>query len=263
MKILFAIRTHYINSFVISEMQKLMSSMNENESAILFIDNHTNLLNIKESNNPKQSLKLENLDVNCFIYDKNIHDELRLPYYSHQGKTDDLGQIMWHCSDYPFYMMRKYYPEYDYYWQIEADVFFNGNSYRPFIDKYNNENDLIINQYREIVKEADFFWKDHAKWIYKDVTKYAGFFPVVRLSGKAIDFLYPKRLEHAAIFNDCINDPTNMWLHCEVFVPTELSNNGFKCQNMSGENLRFLPIYKLNEEKNFKKPDNQLYHPVK
>ena len=244
-------------------MQKLMSSMNDDESAILFIDNHTNFLQLEENDNPIQSLQLENLKVNCFIYDKKIHDEMLFPYYSQQGKTDDLGEIMWHCSDYSFYVIRKYLPEYDYYWQIEADVFCNGDSYRPFIDRYSNDNDLIINQYREIVKEVDWFWKVRAEWIYKDTTKFAGFFPVVRLSGKAIDFLYPKRLEHAAVFSNSMNNPDYMWLHCEIFVATELSNNGFKCQNMNSENLRYLPVYKLNEEKKFKNPDNMLYHPVK
>ena len=92
--------------------------------------------------------------------------------------------------------------------------------------------------------------------------KYASFFPVVRLSSLAIDFLYKKRVEHSEIFERIKNNKLNRWINCELFVPTELLNNNFTGENIE-QPLRFSPEYDLNEERLFENQDNLIYHPVK
>ena len=188
-----------------------------------------------------------------------------LPKYAENGFTNDLSKVIWYNSDYPFYIIKKYFPDYDYYWAFEYDVFFNGKNYKPFFDKYDKRNeDLLSTLYRNVDNE-DWFWKNGISWIYTDISLYGTLFPAVRLSAKAIDWLYKKRLEYGEIFSKL--EPAaatkNRWLFCEIFTPTELKKNGFNCANIEEENVRYLPIYNLNTQRIFENPDNKLYHPVK
>ena len=87
-------------------------------------------------------------------------------------------------------------------------------------------------------------------------------FAVVRLSARAIDFLYKKRLEHFKPFTNS-SVPNKKWIFCEIFVPTELTNGGFICENLNEPHVLFFPNIYLNDKRIFLKPDNLLYHPVK
>jgi len=268
-KTLVFMKTHYINDAVISEYHKLQSSLDDKYDCLLFIDNHTNIINAQEQEQ-KFILDIDNQKIDTFLYNKFVQNKLKLPYYSDNCLNTDLGRVMWYCSDYPFYIIRNYYPEYDYYWSLENDVFCNGNSYKPFFDRYNdNDNDLIASNYRAINNE-DWFWKYQTEWCYKQDNIYGCFFPVVRMSAKAADFLYEKRLSHAEKFKNLMQEhipvaQTNVirWIFCEAFVATELANNGFKCEILDEPHLRYLPVYNLNIERIFEKPDFRLYHPIK
>ena len=261
MKTLIFMRTHYIDDAVISEYKKLKNSLSENEDILLFIDNHTNFLNTD-----KHGLTIERIGENsekCFLYDKFIHESLKLPYYTDDPNNTDLGQVMWYCSDFPLYIVRKYLPDYDYYWSIESDVFCNGNTYKVFFDKYRTNSDLIIHDFRDVSIDPGWAWQNLSDWVYYDMNKYGGFFPILRVSGEALDFLYQRRLEHAKLFEKAKNIGSNRWIYCELFVPTELANNGFACQGLETENLRYFPEYNLNKQRIFENPDFKLYHPVK
>ena len=276
MKTLIFVRTHFIDDTILSEFKKLQNSLNQNEYAILFINNEHNVI---KGEFREKNINLEindNFIINTLLYDKQSHDKLGLPYYTtidslnnkldsqYYTTTDSLiDNIMWACCDYPFYAVHKEFPDYDFYWSLDYDVYCNGNSYRVFFDKYQTDADLIIHDYREIVDEPEWEWQYYSDWIYENSKKYGGFFPVVRLSNKAVKFLYKKRLEHAKIFENVKQDTNNKWLYGELFVPTELSNNGFSCQNLDTECLRFTPVYNLNRERIFEHPDFKLYHPVK
>lgn len=263
-------RTHYLNDAVISEYSKLYSSLNREYDCILFVDNHANFLNITSDSNPLITIKINNKSINSLVYNKTIHDELQLPYYTETPYNEDLGSVMWYCSDYPLYIVRKYFPDYDYYWSFENDVFCNGNSYKKFFKNHCKDNsDLIISHYRSTDNE-DWFWKYKTEWCGYNINEiYGCLFPVVRISAKAIDFLYQKRLNHANRFKSLLeNNETNFednnrWIFCEAFVATELTNNNFKCKLLDEPYLRYLPVYNLNVERIFEKPDFRLYHPVK
>ena len=261
MKILVFMKTHFIDSAVISEYIKLNST--KDIQSILFIDNHTNFIKTN-TESPVTIIYFNNININCFLFDLSVFLESNLPYYTDNPDNKDLGKVMWYNSDYSAYIIKKYFPDYDYYWSIEFDVFCNGQ-YSSFFKKYNkNNSDLIMSDYRSL-KDSDenWYWDNKNNWIYKDVDKYGGFFPVVRFSSKAIDFLYKKRLEHAIAFDKVKSNPENRWIFCESFVPTELSNGGFECIKLDEPHLRYQPLYNLNKERIFEKPDNRLYHPVK
>ena len=226
MKSLAFFKTHFIEDSVISEYIKLNSS-NDIET-ILFIDNHTGFIKNK-SDVPIKNINFNGKDINCFLFDLNIFKSMNLPYYTDITDNEDLGKAIWYNSDYPAYIVKKYFPGYDYYWSIEYDVFCNGKSYSEFFNNYTqNESDLIVSDYRSF-KNSDevWYWNDKSEWIYKNIEKFGSFFPVFRLSSNAIDYLYKRRQEHAAEFEKVKYNPNNRWVFCESFVPTELSNAGF------------------------------------
>ena len=82
------------------------------------------------------------------------------------------------------------------------------------------------------------------------------------MSANAIDFLYQQRLEHKKVF-EISTDTKKRWFNCELFVPTELMNNGFSCEKISDEKHVTLNPIHLNDNRIFTMPDNHLYHPVK
>ena len=264
MKNLVFMKTHYIDDSVISEYKKLDKISSDKYDTILFIDNHTNFLNTKD-NLPLKNITIDGVSIDCFVFNETVFQSCELPYYTDNPNNRDVGKIMWYNSDYPLYIIRKFLPDYDYYWSIEADVFCNGNSYEPFFKKYeSDDSDLIIQDYR-CFKDSDenWYWNPFSDWIYEGQTKYGSLFPVARLSGKAADFLYNRRKEHAKIFEEKSILPSSRWIFCESFVATELSNNGFKCKNLGEDKLRYQPVYNLNKERIFENPDFKLYHPVK
>ncbi len=259
-------KTHYINNAVISEYSKLFSSLPDNFECLLFMDNHAKVIDSSD-NEHKIVLNINNRRINTFLYDKFVQDELKLPYYTDDPDNTDLGKVMWYCSDYPLYIIRKFYPNYDYYWSFENDVFCNGNSYEPFFNKYlNDDSDLIISHYRN-TKNKDWYWIEQTEWCYSQNDIYGCLFPVVRMSHKAIDFLYKKRLKHAIKFQKLITNKKNKkkirWIFCEAFTATELTNNKFKCKNLDEPYIRWSPTWNLNLERIFENPNFRLYHPVK
>ena len=144
-KTLAFISTHIINQAVISEYKKL--SKVENCDCILAIDNS----NLKmRTDNPVTEKEFYGTRVNCFFFDKTIHDELNLPWFFENRETNKFAEIMWYNCDYRFYYARKYFPEYEYYWQFEYDIYCNGDSYQPFFDKYSGQKeDLLTLKFKE------------------------------------------------------------------------------------------------------------------
>ena len=98
-KTLVFFKTHYINSAIVAEYKKLSSSLDDNYDCVLFIDNHNEVVD-NPNNERKTSLCFDNLNVNAFLFDKSVHDELNLPYYAEDYLNTDLGKVLWFCGDY-------------------------------------------------------------------------------------------------------------------------------------------------------------------
>jgi hypothetical protein len=255
-------KTHFIDESVLSEYQKLEKSIPEGDGCVLFIDNHTNFIHVGNKIY-LQEITFSGVTCKCFLYNSDIHDKSGLPLYS--GKVEEFNNFskaMWYNADYPFYIIQKYFPDFDYYWQIEYDVFCNGKTYKKFFNRNKkNKADLLCSQFRAL-ENTVWGWKEKSDWVYKDAPTFGVFFPVVRLSKKAIEFLYNRRLEHSEIFKT-VDKENNRWIFCELFVPTELQNNGFTCSNLDEPHLRFIPNWNFNKQRVFEHPDDMLYHPVK
>ena len=258
-KTLAFISTHIINQAVISEYIKL--SKVKNCKCILAIDN-TNL-NIL-SNSPVTEKEFYGTKVTCFIFDKTIHNELHLPWYIQDQETDNFSKIMWYNCDYRFYYVKKFLPDFDYYWQFEYDIFCNGPSYQTFFDKYSPQTqDFLILNFRKEQIDGSWWWSKNTGWLYKYSPVYGSLFPIVRLTSAAIDYLYNQRIKQKQLYQNIKDAKTNNWPFCELFVPTELVNHGFTVFRLEEPQITWDKEYDLNENRLFEHPDNLLYHPVK
>ena len=262
-KTLVFMRTHIITKGVISEFLFLQNST-END-CILFVDNHKKVIS-GVFDVPCQNLDFFNglvKNIKCFLFDENIFNDLKLPYYASRNNNKSISNVMWYCADYAFYAIKKYFPAYDYYWHFDYDVFCNGPSYEKFFAKYEKDSaDLITSGLNIIGKDSDWYWVKKTDWIYDNLTFYSSFFPIIRLSSGAIDFMYKRRLKMADLFSKIYKNKANRWINCELFVPTELLNSGYTWTRLE-ECVRFSPNYDLNEDRIFEHPDNKIYHPVK
>ena len=264
-KTLVIYKTHVLNRHIFSEYKKLSRS---GYDILLVVDNRNNIF--PDSGLDIGFTKWNFIFLHYFLTDEKHYRELNLPFISFRGPDDDLGKILWTNSDYTIYLVRQMFPNYKYYWQFDYDCYFNGIDYSSFFVNYEkNTEDLLVCGFRESFPE--WSWHHKTDWVYKNVKKYASFFPIVRLSSEACAFLYKKRLEHGKIFEglydpDSPNDEVRI-IFSELFVPTELMNNHFSCASLPP-----MPgvIYKENtnnsefyEQKKFLVHDNNMYHPIK
>ncbi|MBQ7705616.1 MAG: hypothetical protein IJT73_09355 [Selenomonadaceae bacterium] len=257
MKTLMILGTHFVDENVISEYRKMKNT--PGVDAVLAIDNTNPKIEFQSRVEDKIFF---DTSVKCFFFDSKLHDEFQLHHFIENGEQN-FKKNMYENGDYRFYYFRKYFPDYDYYWMIDYDVFCNAENYAGFLEKFaDNRADLLIQGLAETKKSDEGFLKN-LDWLYNDEDKiYQGLFAVVRLSARAIDFLYQKRLELGKIFRNSAAQ-FKQWVFCEVFVPTALINGGFICENLNEERVKFLPHIYLNDERFFLQPDNHLYHPVK
>ena len=254
-------KTHKIEPYVIIEYEKLRRSLNMFDDCWLFIDNSTEIIP-PDNDIPTKIVGFNDVDLKCFFYNEYVHKQSNLPYFTDNKENNDCSKLLWYNGDYPFYYMRNYFPNFDYYWCTEYDVFCNGKSYKPFFNQFKKDNsDFIAAEYKVTELAPDTLYD--SEWVYGKDTHYQSFFPVIRLSGRAIDFLYRRRLEEGKFFEQIKSDPNVKWIYCEIFAPTELTRAGFKCKSLDTEHLRFSPDYNLSKERIFEHPDNKLYHPVR
>ena len=100
-------------------------------------------------------------------------------------------------------------------------------------------------------------------WQYGISQIYGSLFPIVRLSGTAVDYLYKQRIAQKDIYKSIKIKKHAYWPYCELFVPTELVTNGFTVFGMEEKQISWNQEYDLNEDRLFEHPDDLLYHPVK
>lgn len=254
---LLVLGTHFIDENVISEFRKMKNT--PNVDAVLMIDNTNPKIEFK---NRVENKTFFGTNCKCFFVDQELNDELQLPYFEEGGKKDFAKNSL-HNGDFRFYYLRKFFKDYVYYWLIEYDVFCNAENYAGFLKKFDqNHADLLI---QDLLggNKIKTSYIERIEWVYNDLEKvFQGLFAVVRLSARAIDFLNKRRLDHIKIFHSS-NMEDKRWIFCEIFVPTELVNAGFICEDLGEKRVKFLPQIYLNDERIFIKPDNHLYHPVK
>jgi hypothetical protein len=170
----------------------------------------------------------------------------------------------WRCGDYPYYVTRTARPDFDFYLLTEPDVLISTANLQDTIAALTaNGADFLAARFD--VRDERWEWARTMRHLYADT--YGCIFPLTRLSARAIDHLHKARRamlapESAEVFENWPND--------EVFVATELQNNGFACMALDAacpglitrDSFRTgLPHDRATLEA--APPDGLIYHPVR
>lgn len=128
------------------------------------------------------------------------------------------ADVGWRCGDYGLYLARKQFPDEPFFWLIEHDVRFGGDGPAGFFAMFEAETtaDLLAPDLRRA--DRSWFWEYTVAA--RGVSVYRCLFPIVRLSGRAIDYLAAKR---AALSQR--PGRRRAWPNDESFVATAIANN--------------------------------------
>lgn len=253
------LKTHLINKGIINEYCKLREF--GYDTILFFVEK------IMQADKAVFSCELYDESVDCFYTDEKIYRDLHLPFWDDTGNSNNFSNAISYNSDYCMYLIRQRFNNYEYYWQFDCRTYMNSPIYAPFFVKYlSDQADLLITCYSDA--PDSWVWKAKTDWVYRDIKKYSCLYSIARFSARALDFLCSKRQEHHTVFKNLLHskiDHGNIrWIHCELFVPTELVNNSFVCKGISGHKIAFRPKY-ANEFYNKKlwyHPDNLIYYPI-
>lgn len=120
----------------------------------------------------------------------------------------------WLCGDYCHYLARERFPDYAHYWLIETDVWLHGDSDEFFRLCRNSDADGLAAGIRDARGNLSPAWIASVG----NRTPIRAFFPMTRLSGRAVDHLFEERIRYArsgvtdaAFCNDSLFVFT--WLH--------------------------------------------------
>jgi len=248
--------THFINNKIINLYKKIKKDVSTDNYEVVILYNGKML-----------DLNSHVKDVNVFLWDRSF--------------IDNIGYHMIASSIFPgschFPLLNFYlnYPNYDFFWFIEYDVWFTGNWSSLISDCDKNLKDIdFLSSHIESFNDANLNWG----WWYKynnSGYKYnkciKGFNPICRYSLDALKFIdkYQRK---------------GFYAHSEVLITTCLFHNGFKLCNFGGntsftpENfhnkyyiqergvnngtIRWRPVYHYSEILN-SNLNNILFHPFK
>ncbi len=147
------------------------------------------------------------------------------------GLYVDCGNIMWLCGDYSLYLARREFPDAANYWLIEYDAVINRPEPIAFFRELDgvHAHDFLSTHFRE--REPGWDWGDPMMAEYAVVWR--SYFPLVRLSGRAIDFLLERRMLASSKIMAMNADARPNWPNDESFVACELHYHGFDCADFS------------------------------
>ncbi len=133
-KTLVFIKTDELFSGLVDEYQKL--KYKDYKIVLVYKD----LNNVYELQNDE--FYLENITafgnpVNFLVIKPDLYNKLRLDYLSYEDSI--------------IYFVSHYFSEYDFYWNLESNVYMNSSSYNEFFEKYeNNNSDILLANCHEI-----------------------------------------------------------------------------------------------------------------
>lgn len=180
------------------------------------------------------------------------------------GLFDRFPQVTWRCGDYFLYLARERLPGYRFYWMIEHDVRLHfANPHDCFRTFEASDADFIAANIA--LAEESWNWTNTMRGAHP---VYRCAFPVVRLSGAAIDALVSERRRLAQAFVQERRDPTD-WPNDEAFVTTTLHALKFQCRDINSfgrvlydeQSYSFWTPTPLSAF-NATRPDDKIHHPV-
>lgn len=111
--------------------------------------------------------------------------------------SDDM---QWRFGDYALYLSNAYISDYRYIWLLEPDVFFNKINPKDFFSLYESiDVDLITSYFSP--SDENWPWQSYKNEINVKVV-YKSFFPLLRVSRKAVNIIYRDRVNFHTLAND-------------------------------------------------------------
>ncbi len=237
-------KTHFITSEILKEYENLKSSCdNSIYDVFLLYDNSRNDFNTK--------------NINSFLF--TLDDIKKLNYQSiEEYKEFHSYPQFWFHADYPVLFFFNSYPEYDYYWQIEFDVRFNGD-WNYFFGRFENDNSDLLSTNICFKKEEEEWcmWNLHNLNI-DEGKLIKNFFPIIRISNRSLHLIDEKYKE-------------GLMGYCELIVSTILNLYGYTIKDIDHRFytdstlrfkyptspflyglIRYIPNYR-----------NKLFHPIR
>ena len=166
-----------------------------------------------------------------FVCDDGVVESSQVLSLKHFLKTHslkvDVPKLGWRCGDHCFYRAYDNNNTYDYYWLIEPDVYIDEIGLTNLTKESKlKKHDLLINNLR--IAPASWYWYKTYKMHFPSDKIYMGFFPLVRLSAKAIEFAYEERKKLSS--NHTLN--VELYPNDEVFITSKLLNNSFSASTL-------------------------------
>ena len=251
--------THIFNDYVCSAYHRLNEEISEDMDLFLL-------------------LEVENED---FVAPEGIHcfpftvDTLNTLNYEPIAETIIPGS-----NHFQVLLFYKNNPIYDYYWNIEYDVYFHGH-WRVLFDRLKTvTSDFLSSHLERYPQTPEWAWWNSLKLKTINIPKeqyIKSFNPIYRISNEALRFL------------DKILSEEGNEGHHEALIPTVLHHAGFTVNDFGGigefvlpgyentayltssdvnnltymgSSMRFRPVYHIDEIKKMPE-DNKLFHPVK
>ena len=249
--------THLLNQFVITQYNRLQETIADDFDLFLLIEYDDSLV-------IPDSIKYYPFDVDTL---NNLH-------YDPIEETIVPGSN--HFQVFQFY---KDYPQYDYYWNIEYDVYFNGE-WKTLFDAYKFiDSDFISSHLERFHQTPNWTWWKSLQLKTIDIPEYQyvkSFNPIYRISSKAMAVIDKTLLEgnsghHEVLIPTVLNYlgyKINDWGGIGEFVLSGFENSFYYTDSSvnnlfyMGSSMRFRPVFNLKEIENMIS-DNLLYHPIK
>lgn len=130
------------------------------------------------------------------------------------------SDFAWRCGDYGYYLARRQFPDAELFWMIEADVRFYGRDPAYFFRFFAGKPEVDFLAGKLVPADPSWYWRNTARA--RDVSPYRCLFPVTRLSKRAIDAAFARRIEHGRRVSRRI-----LWPNDEALVATTLMNGSF------------------------------------
>lgn len=189
---------------------------------------------------------------------------LDLPWLKEAGLATppDWG---WRCGDYALYAVRRAVPDARFYWLTDSDVVVNARPDGFFARFAASDADLLAPGLRRRPPG----WAHHPAMARFGAEVWGCLFSFLRISGRAIDHLLPRRQALLARWQAAnAAGPQLKWPNDESFVATELHDAGMPMADLNDFGHRVygrdwgwhFPIHPAAPA--FDRPDGQIYHPV-
>ena len=170
----------------------------------------------------------------------------------------------WLCGDYFYHATRAVRPDYEFYWLVEPDVRINAADLAGFFALFDaNQADLLAPR----LAFNDTTWPWTAIVAATGLPPWRCFYPLTRLSGRAIDHVHAIRRQHTA--NAAIATE-KAWPNDEAITASALVAAGFACADLdhgqgpchTGASLHGVALIDPGVLATLP-PDGLIYHPVR